>query len=274
MDANKIKQLKKKIFLTAYSAGAAHLASSFSVIDLLYVMYCGGIVKYDINNPWKIDRDRVVLSKGHACLAQYAVLNEIGMISEQELKGFCKPGSHLGGEPKMRAVNGVEASTGSLGHGLSFSVGVAIGCKMNKYSNKIYVILGDGECQEGSVWEAAMSAVRFQLDNLVIIIDDNRLQAMDTVEEIMGITSWKDKWESFGYEVDEIDGHNLKQIEDTLRKENKSGKPRVVISHTIKGHGLSFMEEVPIWHYRMPNDEEMEIVKKELDISEEELERK
>jgi transketolase len=274
MDTIRIKQLKKKIFLTAYSAGVAHLASSFSVIDLLYMMYCKGIVKYDIDDPWKPDRDRVILSKGHACLAQYVVLHEIGMISDQELKSFCKPGSHLGGEPKLGTVKGVEASTGSLGHGLSFGVGVAIGCKMNDYSNRVYVILGDGECQEGSVWEAAMSAVRFGLDNLVVIIDDNRLQAMDTVEEIMGITSWKDKWESFGYEVDEIDGHDLKQIEGTLRKENKSGKPRVVISHTIKGHGLSFMEEVPIWHYRMPNDEEMEIVKKELDISEEELGRK
>jgi transketolase len=273
MDTEKIKYLKKKIFLTAYGAGAAHLASSFSVVDLLYVMYCKDIVSYDIHDPWKSDRDRVILSKGHACLAQYVVLNEIGMISDEELKSFCKPGSHLGGEPKLGAANGIEASTGSLGHGLSFGVGVAMGCKAHKYKNKVYVILGDGECQEGSVWEAAMSAVRFHLDNLVIIIDDNRLQAMDTVEEIMGISSWKERWTSFGFDVEEIDGHDAQQIDSTLRKENAVGRPRVIISHTIKGHGLSFMEEIPIWHYRMPNEQELEIVKQELDISDEELQR-
>lgn len=273
MEKDDIRELKKKIFITAYSAGAAHLASSFSVIDLLYVLYCKGIVKYDLNNPWDEKRDRLILSKGHACLALYVILNEIGMISDEELKSFCQPGSHLGGEPKLGASPGIEASTGSLGHGLSFGVGIAMASKMNKYDNKVYVILGDGECQEGSVWEAAMSAVNFKLDNLIIIIDDNRLQAMDSVEAIMGISSWKDKWEAFGFEVDEMDGHNLDEIENVLKKETCSGKPRLVISHTIKGHGVSFMERVPIWHFRMPNEEELEIVKKELGISQEELEK-
>jgi len=270
-DKDQINELKKKIFLTAYRAGAAHLASSFSVIDMLYVLYCEGFIKYDIDNPWGMERDRLILSKGHACLALYVILNKIGMITDEELKSFCQPGSHLGGEPKLGAASGIEASTGSLGHGLSFGIGIAMAYKMNQLRNKVYVILGDGECQEGSVWEAAMSAANFKLDNLIVIIDDNRLQAMDSVEAIMGICSWREKWEAFGFEVDEIDGHNLEEIQKVLMKQTLEGKPRLIISHTIKGHGVSFMEEVSIWHFRMPNREELEIVKRELGISEEEL---
>lgn len=270
---DRIKELKKKIFLTAYKAGAAHLASAFSVVDLLYVLYCKGIMRYDVNDPWHEKRDRLILSKGHACLALYVILNEIGMVSDEELSSFCQPGSHLGGEPKLGAVAGVEASTGSLGHGLSFGVGIAMAYKMDRCDGKVYVVLGDGECQEGSVWEAAMSAANFQLDNLIVIVDDNRLQAMDSVEAIMGICSWKEKWEAFGFDVDEMDGHNLEEMERVLKAKPKSRKPRLLISHTVKGHGVSFMEEVPIWHFRMPNEEELQIIKKELEISQEELEK-
>ncbi len=270
-EKEQIIELKKKIFITAYRAGAAHLASSFSVIDMLYVLYCKGIIKYNIDHPWQEERDRLILSKGHACLALYVILNKIGMITDEELKNFCQPGSHLGGEPKLGAAPGVEASTGSLGHGLSFGVGIAMAYKMNLFSNKVYVILGDGECQEGSVWEAAMSAAKFNLDNLIVIIDDNRLQAMDSVEAIMGISSWKEKWEAFGFEIDEIDGHNLEEIQRVLMKQTPEEKPRLIISHTVKGNGVSFMEEVPIWHFRMPNKEELEIVKSELGIMEQEL---
>lgn len=271
MEQHQIKELKKKIFITAYRAGSAHLASAFSVIDVLYVLYCKGILKYDLGNPWDERRDRLILSKGHACLALYVILNEIGMITDEELKNFCQQGSHLGGEPKLGAAPGIEASTGSLGHGLSFGVGVAMASKMNQYNNKVYVILGDGECQEGSVWEAAMSAVNFKLDNLIVIVDDNRLQAMDSVEAIMGIQSWKEKWETFGFDVIEVDGHDLDEIQCALTEKISVGKPKLIISHTIKGHGVSFMEGTPIWHYRMPNIEELEIIKKELGISAEEL---
>lgn len=270
-DRDEIRELKKKIFLTAYRAGSAHLASAFSVIDLLYVLYCKGILQYDAKEPWKKSRDRMILSKGHASLALYVILNRIGLINDEKLNGFCQPGSHLGGEPRMSAAPGIEASTGSLGHGMSFAVGIAMACKMNNYDNKIYVILGDGECQEGTIWEAAMAAYKFKLDNLVVIIDDNRLQAMDTVEEIMGITSWREKWSAFGFDVDEINGHDLDEIERTLLKENRRDVPRLIISHTIKGHGVSFMEGVPIWHYRMPDEKELEILQSELGISDEEL---
>ncbi|MEY8332178.1 transketolase [Lachnospiraceae bacterium 47-T17] len=268
---DKISDLRKKIFLTAYRAGAAHLASSFSVIDLLYVIYGRNFVTVDKINPWKADRTRLILSKGHAALAKYVVLNEIGAISDDELAGFSRPGSHLGGEPLLGAAPGIEESTGSLGRGLSFAVGIAMASKYRGYQNKIYVVMGDGECQEGSVWEAAMSAIKYKLDNLIIIIDDNRLQAMDSVEKVMDITDWAEKWQSFGYDVEEINGHDAEEIESCLSQNGSSGKPRLIISHTIKGHGISFMENVPIWHYRMPNEEEMEIVKKELHISEEEL---
>lgn len=270
-EMEEIKELKKKIFLTAYKAGAAHLASAFSVIDVLYVLYCKQILCYDIKNPWAESRDRLIMSKGHASLALYTILNKVGFINDEELGRFCQPGSCLGGEPKLGAAPGIEASTGSLGHGLSFATGIAMACKMNNYDNKIYVILGDGECQEGTVWEAVMAAVKFQLDNLIVIMDDNQLQAMDTVKEIMGISSWRERWEAFGFEVDEIDGHNLSEIEKSLRKKNNINQPRLIISHTIKGHGVSFMEGIPIWHYRMPNEKEMEIIKRELDISEKEL---
>lgn len=269
-----ITKLRKKIFLTAYKSNVgAHLASAFSVIDVLYVLYCRKVLHYHTKAPWEESRDRLIMSKGHASLALYVVLNEAGFLDDEELSTFCQPGSHLGGEPKLGAAPGIEASTGSLGHGLSFAVGVAMACKMNHYDNRVYVVLGDGECQEGTVWEAAMSAVQFKLDNLVVIMDDNRLQAMDTVEEIMGISSWRERWEAFGFDVEEINGHDLLEIEDSLRKKNNPGRPRLIISHTIKGKGVSFMEGVPIWHYRMPNAEELEIVKKELGISEEELVR-
>ncbi len=271
MEKNEILQLKKKIFLTAYRAGAAHLASSFSVMDILYALYCEEIINVESIRLQKENRDRVILSKGHACLAQYVILNKIGIISDEELNNFCQEGSHLGGEPRMGAAIGIEASTGSLGHGLPYAIGIAMAYKLNNYHSKVYVIIGDGECQEGSVWEAVMSAVNFRLDNLIVIMDNNKLQAMGSVKEIMGIGSWKEKWESFGFEVLEADGHDTEQIKNAVCRPMINNVPRLVIANTIKGKGVSFMEEVPIWHYRMPNEEELQIVKKELQISDKEL---
>ncbi len=270
-DKKEILELKKRIFLTAYRAGAAHLSSSFSVIDILYTLYCKNVLDVDLIRREEKDRDRVILSKGHACLAQYVILNRVGFITNEELSSFCQQSSHLGGEPKLGAAVGIEASTGSLGHGLPYAIGIAIAYKLNNYHSKVYVIIGDGECQEGSVWEAVMSAVNFKLDNLIVIMDNNKLQAMGSVKEIMGIGSWKEKWESFGFEVLEADGHDTEQIKDAVCRPMINNVPRLVIANTIKGKGVSFMEEVPIWHYRMPNEEELQIVKKELQISDKEL---
>ena len=271
VDKNEILKLKKKIFLTAYRAGAAHLASSFSVMDILYVLYCKEIIDVESIRLEKEDRDRVILSKGHACLAQYVVLNRVGLISDEELNGFCQEGSHLGGEPRLGSARGIEASTGSLGHGLPYAVGIAMAYRLNNYQHRVYVVIGDGECQEGSVWEAVMSAVNFKLDNLTVIMDNNRLQAMGSVEEIMGVRSWKEKWESFGFDVLEVDGHDTGQIKDAVSGPVKNNVPRLVIANTIKGKGVSFMEGVPIWHYRMPDEEELQVVKRELQISDKEL---
>ena len=270
-DKKEILELKKKIFLTAYKAGSAHLASSFSVIDILYALYCKGILDVESIKHEEEDRDRVILSKGHACLAQYVILNRVGIITNEELNGFCQESSHLGGEPKLGAAIGIEASTGSLGHGLSYAVGIAMAYKLNNYHSRVYVIIGDGECQEGSVWEAVMAAANFKLDNLVVIMDNNKLQAMGTVEEIMGIHSWKEKWEAFGFDVSEVNGHDTNQIKNAICKPVIKDMPRLIIANTIKGNGVSFMEEVPIWHFRMPNAEELQKVKKELQISDEEL---
>lgn len=268
----KILNLKKKIFLTACRAGAAHLASSFSVIEILYCLYCGSVMDIDSIKQEKEERDRVILSKGHACLAQYVILNEIGIITDEELKSFCQPGSHLGGEPKQGSAIGIEASTGSLGHGFPYAVGIAMAYKLNNYRHRVYVIIGDGECQEGSIWEAVMLAVRYKLDNLTVIMDNNKLQAMGSVREIMEISSWKERWEAFGFEVIEVNGHDIKQIEEALLRPTLKNTPRLIIADTIKGNGVSFMEGVPIWHFRMPNEQELQIVKEELQISDGELE--
>lgn len=267
-----IKELRKMIFLTAYKGNTGHLASAFSVIEILYVLYFRGILKYDATNPNWEDRDKLVMSKGQGSLALYSVLCKAGYFPREELDTFCQPGSKLGGEPKLGDIPGVEASTGSLGHGLSFAAGIAMAYKMQKRKNHVYVIIGDGECQEGSVWEAAMSAKNFKLDNLTVIMDDNKLQAMGTVKELMDIDDWAGKWREFGWHVVRVDGHDAGQIETVLKGRREPELPTMVIADTVKGKGVSFMENVPIWHFRMPNQEELKIVMKELDIREEELE--
>ncbi len=270
-DREKVKGLRKKIFLTAYKGNTGHLASSFSVIEILYVLYCKGILNYRAGEPLWEGRDRLVMSKGQGSLALYAVLSEVGFFPGTELGAFCRPGGILGGEPKLGDIPGVEASTGSLGHGLSYALGMSMAYKMDNAKNQVYVIIGDGECQEGSIWEAAMAGNHFRLDNLTVIMDNNRLQAMGSVEELMSITDWSEKWSSFGWEVISIDGHDIGEIKHALETPRQVGKPRLVIANTVKGKGVSFMENVPIWHFRMPNEEELKIVMKELDIKTGEL---
>ena len=165
---------------------------------------------------------------------------------------------------------GIEATTGSLGHGFSYGVGIALANKIDNRSNHVYVLVGDGECEEGSIWEAAMSAVHHQLDNLTLIIDNNKLQAMDSVDNIMSIRNFTNKFSAFGFDCEEIDGHNYAEIKRALLR-RRSGRPRAVIANTIKGKGISFMENVAIWHYRIPNEEEMKIALQELDLREEDL---
>lgn len=265
--------IRKKIFLTANSASIAHIASAFSIVEILYTLYLKKILNYDAKNPNWDERDLFILSKGHGSLALYTILCKAGFFSEEILKTFSKPGSYLGGEPCVPNIPGVEASTGSLGHGLSVGCGMALAKKLDGKLNKVYVLLGDGECEEGTIWEAAMFAAHYKLDNLVAIIDSNKLQKMDTLEKVMGIKSWKDIFLSFNWDVKEVDGHNVEELKEVLENQNNNGKPLAIIANTIKGKGVSIVENNPKWHWRLPNKKELKIFMQELNISEEEIEQ-
>lgn len=267
-----LKELRKKIFITGYKGGMAHIASCYSCLELLYALYLKGILRIDSKNPFWEDRDRFVLSKGHAGLALYAVMVKAGLLSEEEFNSYLQPGGNIGGEPCMRDCQWVEATTGSLGHGLSFSVGIAMALKSNKSPARVYVLLGDGECEEGTVWEAAMSATAFKLDNLVAILDCNTVQKMDFVENTIGEPDWKSKWSAFGWSIDEVEGHNADAVVECLSKENEKDKPRLVIAHTVKGKGISIMENNPNWHFKLPGRKELKVFKAELAIEDSELE--
>ena len=260
------KDIRKTIYKIAHYAGGGHMGAAFSIADIITVLYFGSVLRYDVANPEWEDRDRFVLSKGHACYALYAVLAKAGFFSENELWSVGKPGSRLGGHPKLHEIPGVEASTGALGHGLSFAIGIAYANKVDDRRSHTYVILGDGECQEGSIWEGALSAPTLELDNMTVVVDYNKLQAMDKLENIVNMKPFAEKWKAFGWNVVEIDGHNYKEIREALL-ERQEGKPTLVLANTIKGKGVSFMENDPIWHYRMPNEEELAVLIKDLLIN-------
>lgn len=273
-DSNAIlKELRKKIFLTGYRGGMAHLASCFSCMEILYSLYAGRVLNIDPANPAWEDRDRFILSKGHAGLALYAMLVHKGLMAEDEFASYLQEGGIIGGEPCLRDSKWIEATTGSLGHGLSFAVGIAMALKLKGSSAKVYVLLGDGEIQEGTVWEAAMSATALKLDNLVAILDCNEIQKMDFVDKTIGVPHWQGKWESFGWQVDDVDGHNVEALQDCLSEINEKDKPRFVIAHTIKGKGVSVMEQNPNWHFKLPKSKkEKAAFTQDLGISEAEWE--
>ncbi len=268
---NELLKIRKKIFLTAYSASIAHIASAFSIVEILYALYIKKILKYDATSPNWEDRDLFILSKGHGSLALYTMLCKAGYFDEEVLRTFSKPGSYLGGEPCVPNIPGVEASTGSLGHGLSIGVGMALAKKMDRKENKVYVLLGDGECQEGTIWEAAMFAAHQQLNNLTAIIDSNKLQKMNTLENVMGIKSWKEVFLALNWEIKEVDGHNVYAIEQALKEPRNNKKPLALIANTVKGKGVSIIENNPRWHWRLPNKKELKVFMEELEISEEEI---
>ena len=264
--------LRKRIFITGYRGGMAHLASCFSCLEMLYAFYLNGILRYDPKHPkWK-DRDRLILSKGHAGLALYAVLEKAGLLSTEQYESYLTDTSQIGGEPCMRDSVWVEATTGSLGHGLSMGLGMAMALKADHSSAKVYVILGDGELQEGVTWEAIMTAPFFGVDHLVAILDCNQIQKMDYVEKIIGSPNWKAKFSSFGWDVQETDGHDIGAFTRCVQQDNRSKKPRLIIANTIKGKGVSIMENNPNWHFKLPGKKELKVFKEELGISDEELE--
>lgn len=269
---NIAEEIRKKVMIMCCRAGGGHVAPSFSCIEILVALYFK-ILRIDANNFENDRRDRFILSKGHACAPLYAILAEKGFIDKKILNTFCQKGSILGGHPEKHLIKGVEMSTGSLGHGLSYGAGVALAGKIDKKKYVVFVLLSDGECQEGSTWEAAMFAAQHKLDNLVAVVDHNKLQSLGRINDILTLEPFTDKWRSFGWEVREINGHNIKEVIDALEEIPFSkGKPSVVIAHTVKGKGLSFMESAPIWHYRIPHTkEEWAITCNELRINKSEL---
>ncbi len=237
-------------------SGGSHIGSVMSVADLMAVLY-NDIANVDPKNPKMPNRDRVILSKGHAGASVYAALAERGFFDTEELKTHYQNGSRLSGHVSHKGVPGVEFSTGSLGHGLPVAAGMAMAAKKDNKEHKIFVILGDGECDEGSVWEAALVAHHYELDNLIAIVDHNKMQSLDFCENTIKLSPFADKWKSFGWNVLDIDGHNHDELRKAFlsAKENK-GTPTVIIANTIKGKGISFMENDILWHYRFPHDGE------------------
>jgi|TARA_B110000027_G_scaffold70404_1_gene75269 transketolase len=242
--------IRKNIIEMAYLAGASssHLGGALSIVEIISTLFATQI-NIDIKNPTWVNKDRFILSKGHACLAYYSALSEVGFITKKELKTFEKDGSNLLGHPVLNKKIGIDFSNGSLGMGLSLGIGVAISSKKKKKNFNIYVVMGDGECNEGSVWEAAMAAPNFKLDNLYVIIDKNNFQQTGSNKEIMNVESLKEKWQSFGWQTSEIDGHNIEELYDYFEKSKEVKKPKALIANTIKGKGFSFSENNNDWHH-------------------------
>ncbi len=251
-----LKKLKQIIVRASAKSGEGHIPSAFSVLDILWVLY-DKILQIDPKNPRADDRDSFILSKGHASLALYAVLAEKWFFPLSELENFGKFGSILGGHPDRNKVPGVEASTGSLGHGFPIGAGVALGLKIKKLSNKVFVLVGDGECNEGTVWESALLASHHKLSNLSCIVDYNH-----STDRALGMGNISKKFESFGWDACVINGHDHKEIYNALIK--KTDKPKVIIANTIKGYGSKTMENNPAWHHKSPSPEEFDVLMEEL----------
>ena len=244
------KRMRKKVLDMALTAGAnsSHFGGGLSIIDITATLY-GQIMNLDPKDPEWIERDRFILSKGHGVLGYYTALSEIGYISEEDLRTFEKDGTYLFGHPVMNRSKGIEFTNGSLGMGLSLGIGVALAGKRKKIDYKVYVLMGDGECNEGSVWEAAMAGPHYKLDNLVAIIDKNNLQQTGTNSEIMSVGDLVSKWKSFGWQVFEIDGHDVPEIYDTFLNVKDQTGPVAIVANTVKGKGFSFSENNNTWHH-------------------------
>lgn len=257
-------EIRRSIIRSVYAAGSGHPGGSLSAVEIMTALYFEKM-KIDPKNPKWEERDRFILSKGHAAPVLYAALAEKGFFPKEELLKLRHVDAMLQGHPDMKGTPGVEMSTGSLGQGFSTSIGMALGAKLDQRSNRIYVLLGDGEVQEGIVWEAAMAAAHYQLDNLTAFMDYNGLQIDGNTDEVMNINPITDKWKSFGWNVVAIDGHDYDQIFDALEKaESTKNQPTVIIAKTVKGKGVSFMENQAGWHGNAPKKEEAEKALEEL----------
>lgn len=271
MDSKSIKDLRKLackirigVLESVFSAQSGHPGGSLSIADLLAYLYSKEL-RVDPKNPQNSNRDRLVLSKGHAAPALYSILAHMGFFQLEDLKTLRKLGSHLQGHPSMKSTPGVDMTTGSLGQGISAACGMALGAKLDNSNVRVYCILGDGEIEEGQVWEASMFASHYDLDNLCLFIDNNSLQIDGSVQEVAGLSNIPEKFNSFGFNVLEIDGHDFEQIEDAINKaKNCKSKPSVIIMKTNKGKCVSYMENNVSWHGAAPNKEQFDVAKKEL----------
>ena len=257
-------EYRKTIIKIIFNSGAGHTGGSLSCIDILNVLY-NSVMNITPENFSRVERDHFIQSKGHSVEALYTVLQDCGFFKMQDLKTLNEFKSHFIGHPTKK-VFGIEHNTGALGHGLSVAVGMALGLKKDNKDFKVFTLLGDGELSEGSVWEAAMSASKYRLDNLVVIIDRNKLQITGSTEDVNPIEPLKKKFETFGFKVNEADGNNIKSLIDVLAKVPfQNNCPNLIIANTTKGSGISFIEDQAKWHHKVPSKEEFDMAINELD---------
>ncbi|MGA1870325.1 MAG: transketolase [bacterium] len=255
-------KIRKHILEIIYKTRSPHIGPCFSIVEILVALYFK-FLKISSEKPFDVERDRFILSKGHGCPALYAVLFEKGYISKEDIEGFAVNNGVLEQHPSIDLSRGIEVSTGSLGHGLSIGIGMALAGKTDRKNYRIYVLLSDGELNEGSVWEAIMFAGHHKFSNLVACIDYNKIQALGYTKDIIDLEPFSEKWKSFGWTVQEVNGHSFEQIFKALNSLS-SKNPNVIILHTVKGKGVSFMENQLLWHYRAPNEKEYDLALREL----------
>lgn len=255
---NQVKNIRKNIVKMAHYSKASHIGAALSSVEIVYTLY-SKIMNITKDNVKSTDRDKFILSKGHACVVLYSTLAEMGLMPKEYLDRYYIDNGVLTGHLDSNSLEGVDCSAGSLGHGLSIGIGMALA----KPQYNIYVLMGDGECDEGSVWESVMLLSQLKLKNLTIIIDENKLQGFGYTKDIINQNDIAKKLEVFGLDVVEVDGHSIEELTSAFKK--KTEKPKAIVAHTIKGKGVSFMENELKWHYKSPNDEELAIALKEID---------
>ena len=257
------RRVRRSVLEMVNRAGSSHVGSALSIVDILVVLY-RDVLRFDPSAPSRPDRDRFILSKGHAGCALYATLAEIGALPRELLQTYYQNGSILSGHVSHKGVPGVELSTGSLGHGLSVATGLALASHLDGASYRTFAVLSDGECDEGSTWEAVLFAPHHQLSRLTAIVDYNKVQSIDTTQATLDLEPFADNWRAFGWAVIEVDGHDHAALRAALRSQ-ADAQPTCVIAHTVKGKGVSFMENTVLWHYRTPRGEELAAALREID---------
>jgi transketolase len=261
------RRVRKHALRMTNRGGGSHIGAVFSMADIISVLY-GGVLRVDPSDPRNPERDRFILSKGHAGAGVYASLAERGFFDAEQLDQHYQDGSKLSGHVSHKGIPGVELSTGSLGHGLSVAAGMALGAKIDGRGHRVYCLMSDGECDEGSVWEAVLFAAHHKLDRLVAVIDYNKIQSLAPVADTLGLEPFADKWLAFGWAVVEVEGHNHATLREVLDSAPAlEGKPTCIIAHTTKGKGVSFMENTVLWHYRIPREAEYDAALSELEAT-------